>query len=84
MQMSSFLSLSNEFMPDLIAVTPETTVSALRRAGVFINSGLAAVMVPLLHQPSALALCCAHQLTSTVFCMGGAPSTAVTLTRVAN
>lgn len=81
MQMSSFLSLSNEFMPDLIAIAPATAVAALRWAGVFINSGLAAVTEPLLHHSSVLALCCAHQLTSTVLCTWGA---AVTLTHVAN
>lgn len=81
MQMSSFLSLSNEFMPDLIAIAPATAVAALRWAGVFINSGLAAVTEPLLHHSSVLALCCTHQLTSTVLCTWGA---AVTLTHVAN
>lgn len=72
-QMSSFLSLSDEFMPDLITVAPATTVAALQWAAVFINSGLAAVTVPLLHHSSALALCCTHQLTPTFLCTWGAP-----------
>lgn len=83
-QMSSFHSLSNGFTPDLMAVAPATALAALQRAGVSISSGWAAVTVPLLHHSSALALCCAHQLTSTVLCTRGAPSTAVTPTHVAN